>query len=164
MKLCLRWQESGQQQGTKSANKVAETLLTSMQQYRLHLRNQRIRKESQRKIITPHAARCAIGLPARTNFERRFLRRSGNSGFAQLLLLRLLSDRTLLIALPPNRKIMVAAKARQAELNQAVMALGYSGLGFTRYPDEDDRERLREEYPDFYEQMFGTMRNNRNET
>jgi hypothetical protein len=74
------------------------------------------------------------------------------------LLLRLLSDRTLLIALPPNRKIMTAAKARQPELNQAVIALGYSGLGFTRYPDEDDRERLRGEYPNFYEQMFGNRK------
>jgi hypothetical protein len=33
---------------------------------------------------------------------------------------------------------------------------GYTSVHFTRYPDEHDRDRLRREHPEFYEQMLST--------
>ena len=70
-------------------------------------------------------------------------------------LLKVLSGKVMLIALPPSNKITKAAQARKQVLNEIVKARGYSGASLTRYPDDHDRERLRVEYPHFYAQMFG---------
>ena len=62
---------------------------------------------------------------------------------------------TLLLSLPPNNAIVQAARLRQRHLEALVRAAGWSGVAFTAYTDEYQRERLRTEYPEFYEQMFG---------
>jgi hypothetical protein len=73
-------------------------------------------------------------------------------------LLKVASGRVLLIAVPPNGRIVEAARARRAFLEDLARHAGYSGVGFTHYPDEHDRQRLQTEYPDFHAQMFGNNR------
>ena len=71
-----------------------------------------------------------------------------------MYLLRLAGD-ALLLALPPNGRIIEAAKANKNLLLEEIRRAGYSGCIFTRYPDAYERERVRKEYPELYEQMFG---------
>lgn len=61
----------------------------------------------------------------------------------------------LLLALPPSRNIIQAARARLPFLDQAALSRGYRGVGLTRYPSEDEREWIKLEYPKFYVQMLG---------
>ena len=70
-------------------------------------------------------------------------------------LLKVMSDNSLLIALPPNNRITQAARASLPVLRAMAQRHGYGGVNLTRYPDQDDRERLKQEFPEFYEQMFG---------
>jgi hypothetical protein len=69
-------------------------------------------------------------------------------------LVKLLGGSTLLIALPPNGRIIEAATARLPLLRELARDNGY-GLNLTRYPDEYERERLGKEHPGFYAAMFG---------
>ena len=69
-------------------------------------------------------------------------------------LLKLMAGSTLLIALPPNQRIMEAARERLPLLRELAGYQGYH-LTLTRYPDGYERERLKNEYPDFYAAMFG---------
>jgi hypothetical protein len=62
---------------------------------------------------------------------------------------------TLLLSLPPNKAMVSAAKNRRDMLQSLLLERGYDGFVLTHYPDEHQRERLRTEYPGFYEQMFG---------
>ena len=70
-------------------------------------------------------------------------------------LLAVMSGGVMLVALPPNGRIAEAAKARLPSLRAIVRAAGYSDVQLARYPDDYERERVRREYPEFYEQMFG---------
>ena len=63
---------------------------------------------------------------------------------------------TLLLALPPNKAMVCAAKNRSEMLRSLLAERGYDGFCLTHYPDANQRERLRMEYPAFYEQMFGS--------
>ncbi len=55
----------------------------------------------------------------------------------------------MLIAVPPNNRIMLAAKARQQMLHGLVRSLdaGYREVGITRYPDDFELRRAAELYP-----------------
>lgn len=71
-------------------------------------------------------------------------------------LLKAMGTTDLLVALPPNNAIVMAAKARRELLRELAAAVGYpGGVRLTPYPDEFTKERLRAEYPDFYQQMYG---------
>lgn len=73
-------------------------------------------------------------------------------------LLTVMSGGVLLVALPPNGRIVEAARARLPSLRVIVRAAGYSDVQLTRYPDDYERERVRQEYPAFYEQMLGNRK------
>jgi hypothetical protein len=70
-------------------------------------------------------------------------------------LLKLMAGGVLLIALPPNNPIILAARARQELLVQLALKRRYGDVRLTCYPDEYTVEQLREVYPEFYEQMYG---------
>ena len=72
-------------------------------------------------------------------------------------LLRVMNGNQMLIALPPNDRIIVAAKARENMLRDLLAEHGF-GLSFTKYPDGHQMERLRTEYPEIYAQFFPAMR------
>jgi len=72
-----------------------------------------------------------------------------------MYLLKVMSGRVLLLALPPNGRIVEAARFHQEELLKLVREAGYSSFCLRRYPDNYERERLRKEHPDFYAQMYG---------
>lgn len=74
------------------------------------------------------------------------------------MLLKVLSGNVLLIALPPNGRIIEAAGARKPLIAALAVKRGFQGVSFTRYPDDHDRKRLAEENPEFYAQMFGNGR------
>jgi len=61
----------------------------------------------------------------------------------------------LLVALPPNRRIVEAAQARLPTIDELAKSHGLGGVRFTRYPDQYERERIKQEYPEFYGQMYG---------
>ncbi len=69
-----------------------------------------------------------------------------------LRLLKVMSGNTLLIAIPPNGRIIHAAKAG---LPQLCALLGCPAV-LTRYPDEYEHQRMKSEYPDLYAQWLGT--------
>lgn len=66
---------------------------------------------------------------------------------------------TLLIALPANGRIMHAAVERRPLLRRLAGERGYS-LGMTTYPDDYELDRMRREYPEQFEQMFGKGKRN----
>ncbi|MGH9504801.1 MAG: hypothetical protein ACRD20_18265 [Terriglobales bacterium] len=69
-----------------------------------------------------------------------------------------MSDSQLLVALPPNGRIVEAARAREGMLRRILHdGLGF-GVSFTSYPDAYQMERLRKEHPDFYAQFSPAMR------
>ena len=72
------------------------------------------------------------------------------------MLCKLLSGGHLLIALPPNSRIISAASERLTLLRSLLKNHGY-GVSFTRYPDEGDRQRLKAEFPEFYRGMIGNI-------
>jgi hypothetical protein len=72
-----------------------------------------------------------------------------------MYLLKVMSGRVLLLSLPPNGRIVEAARFHQEELLKLVREAGYSSFCLTRYPDNYEREWLRKEHPDFYAQMYG---------
>ena len=67
-------------------------------------------------------------------------------------------ERQLLLALPPNRAMMDAARTHLHMLQEQARKLGYDGCSLTRYPTDYERERLEKEYPEFYAQMFGNRK------
>ena len=67
-------------------------------------------------------------------------------------------DGGLLLALPPGSRLVKAARGRLPLLRELARGHGYNGVGFTRYPDNADREQIREQYPEFYEQMLGNKK------
>lgn len=69
-------------------------------------------------------------------------------------LLKLMMGSTLLIAVPPSKQIMDAATQRLSLLRELAGQRRY-GLNLTRYPDDHERDRLRNEYPDLYAAMYG---------
>ncbi|MGE5110626.1 MAG: hypothetical protein ACM3JB_07220 [Acidobacteriaceae bacterium] len=69
-------------------------------------------------------------------------------------LLTVMSGTQMLVALPPNGRIMACARAHIELLRGLARGHGYN-VSLTRYPDDYERDRVRQEYPAFYEQMFG---------
>lgn len=67
---------------------------------------------------------------------------------------RRMGGSTLLLGLPPSGKIIEAAQARLAMMDEILRSRGCS-VRLTRYPDEYHIERMREEFPDQYRQQFG---------
>ena len=101
------------------------------------------------------SAALTCWLAVKSDLEKQLPRNEWNLWVRPALLLKVMSGGVLLIALPPNRQIIDAAKARTYALKDLVQSRGYSGVVFTRYPALEERERARQEYPDFYAQMFG---------
>lgn len=71
------------------------------------------------------------------------------------MLLKLMPGKLFLIALPNNSAIVMLARSRRRLLHEYASLYGFGIAGFTGYPDEFTRDRLRDEYPQFYEQMYG---------
>ncbi len=138
--------ETSQQDCRKSANKLAG--------------NQPTFKETESTQILPennHHARGAVSdwLKCKDDLKSELTDAEWELWVRPAYLLKLLSGKVMLIALPPNTKITEAARAGKKALIEIVNARGYSGASFTRYPDDHERERLRVEYPHFYAGMFG---------
>lgn len=74
------------------------------------------------------------------------------------MLLKVISGRFLLIALPPNQQIHMAAKQRGEEFRQALARYGFSLAGFTVYPDNWMREQMAKHFPDISDTMLGRHR------
>jgi hypothetical protein len=70
-------------------------------------------------------------------------------------LLKLLSGGTMLVTLPPNKRILEAARARLPMLREIAGRHGYEGVVFSSYPDDYEREQIRTLHPEFYQQMLG---------
>ena len=68
-----------------------------------------------------------------------------------------MSGTQLLIGLPPNGRIVEAARAREGRLRELLGEYGF-GISFSSYPDDYQMERMRKEYPDAYAQLFPAMR------
>lgn len=64
----------------------------------------------------------------------------------------------LLLSLPPNGKIVSAAVKRKPELTAIAQEMGYRGVSLTHYPDDYQRERLEQEFPEFAAQMLGNKK------
>lgn len=67
-------------------------------------------------------------------------------------LLTIMGSDTMLVALPPSGRIVKAARARLPALRQLLNR----PVVFTRYPDDYDRERMKQEYPEYYQKWLGT--------
>jgi len=74
-----------------------------------------------------------------------------------MYLLRVMGNQ-MLLSLPRNRRIIEAARSQEHLLNRLVREMGYSGCSLTGYPDEYERQRLANEYPDLYARMYGNQR------
>lgn len=77
-----------------------------------------------------------------------------------MYLLKVLGSEGLLLSVPPNGRIMEAAAANRELVAKHAKAHGYNGIALTRYPDDYQRERIRNEFPEFYEQMLGNKEAN----
>jgi Helix-turn-helix domain len=68
---------------------------------------------------------------------------------------RVMSGDCLLVALPPNRRIIEAARKHKELVHRISRELGYDLAGFKCYADDWEREELAKHYPDIAENMLG---------
>lgn len=107
------------------------------------------------KSINPHASGAMTHwLTAKAKLEGALTRAEFNCWLRPMYLLKVMGS-TLLLALPPSGRIIAAARAQKETLRRVVAEFGYQEVAFTRYPDQYERSRVRAEYPEFYEQMYG---------
>jgi len=61
-----------------------------------------------------------------------------------MYLIGVLSEKFLLIAIPPNRRVAERARNFRSNLRAAIQQQGYEFAGFTSYPSDDVLMRMRE--------------------
>jgi hypothetical protein len=71
-------------------------------------------------------------------------------------LLNVFDGRFLLLALPPNNRILEAASAAKILVHSALQKRGYDLAGFTVYPDQWTRNRVTSLYPRVAATMLGS--------
>jgi hypothetical protein len=72
------------------------------------------------------------------------------------MLLNVFAGKFLLVALPPNNRILEAACASKQLVHDALEKCGYGLAGFTIYPDAWTRDQVALRYPDVAKTMLGT--------
>jgi hypothetical protein len=124
--------------------------------------NNAIRKSKepeQKESKEQHACGAALKdwFSVKQELENRLPAEQFNLWLRPMYLLKVMSGNVLLLSLPANGRIIQAACKRESSdlLQQTVQQFGYGGFTLTRYPDDYERDRIRDMYPDFYEQMFG---------
>lgn len=70
-------------------------------------------------------------------------------------LLNVFSEKFLLVALPPNNRVMEAARANKQVVQEVLLKRDYALAGFTTYPDEWTKEELALRYPRIAATMLG---------
>ena len=143
------WHETSQQDGGKSAIKLAgnrPTLKGTENTQRLPEKNQHACGEM-----------LKFWLSLKAQLQRQLSAPEWKLWVRPAYLLKPMG-RDLLVALPPSGKIAEAARARSKMLTDLSRTAGWGAVHFTRYPDDYDCERIREEYPHFYAQMLGNRK------
>lgn len=143
------WQESSQQDGRKSAIKLAGKCPT----LKGTENTQRLPEKSQHAC----SAMLKLWISLKAQLKRQLSPAEWELWVRPAYLLKPMGH-DLLIALPPSGKIAKAARARSKMLTDLSRAAGWGAVHFTRYPDDYDCERIREEYPHFYAQMLGNKK------
>jgi hypothetical protein len=120
-----------------------------------HINRVRAREELQKKELQENQNHHASGalndwLSIKEKLKTKLPSEEWDLWVRPARLLKIVSGSCLLIAVPPNRRIMQAAKARAKLLNELARSLGagYHELGITKYPDDYQLERAAEMYPE----------------
>ncbi|SRR5579872_361358 len=74
-------------------------------------------------------------------------------------LLKVMAGSQMLLALPPDGRIIEAARSRQELLRGLLKSRGYQGFSLTRYPDDYELERIRTGFPEIYAELFDALKN-----
>ena len=122
-----------------------------------------IRKNRPVTVLQPSKNHHACGalkdwLTVKGTIARHLPEEEFNLWVRPMYLLKIMSGKVMLLALPPNTRIIRAAKANNKLLTEVIVAAGYAGHRFTVYPDGHTYERLRTEYPKFHMEMFARQK------
>ena len=85
---------------------------------------------------------------AKANLQQRMRREDFQAFIRPVYLLSVFSPRFLLLAIPPNRRIVERLRNFRHNLNLALAEQGYGLAGFTSYPSDDELLELRN-HPSF---------------
>lgn len=90
------------------------------------------------KSITPDGALMSQWLQIKNELRQQIGEEAYALWVRPMYLLKELSGGTLLLALPPASKIVDAARENRDVLLQAILRHGFKGIGFTRYPGDEE--------------------------
>lgn len=150
--------ESGSEVAHREAESGSEVAQKGLTEPNAIRKNKELERQKQNKEHHACGAALKDWLAAKEKLQAMLPESEHKLWLRPMYLLKAMSGNTLLLALPPSGRMIEAAQTNKGLLLKVIQESGYSGFALTRYPDNYERERIREMFPDFYEQMFGNDR------
>jgi hypothetical protein len=103
-------------------------------------------------------ASLAVWLSAKEDLRSKLAANAWSLWVRPAMLLNVFAGRFLLVALPPNGRILEAARANKQLVQDVLTKRDYALAGFTIYPDAWTRDQVAIRYPRVAKTMLGRAR------
>lgn len=114
-------------------------------------------KKHAHRVLNPVVQKSlAVWLAAKNDLRAELGEDAWKLWIRSAMLLNVLSEKYLLIALPPSSRVVEAARANKHLVNAALEKRGCALAGFTPYPDAWTREQMALRFPRAAKTMLGS--------